>query len=372
MLIGRSPVRISFGGGGTDLPSYYEQYGGAVLNVAINKYFYTVVGKRFDGRVQVISSDLRIFETWRDVAAMPIHGSGLEIPLAVLKEIGKDLSIDIFLASEIPPGTGLGSSASVCVNILKSLSTCLGEHLSKYELAERAFAITRHQLGRHVGKQDEYAAAFGGLNYISFYADGGTKVEPVVVAPNVLSQLQSNLMLFFTGSAHHSWDILANQEQATKSRTGTTVEALHEIKESALRMKDALTSGDLGYFGNLLHQAWQSKKRASEFATNSHIDRLYEIARQHGAAGGKITGAGGGGFLLLYCEPDAQGNVRAAFENEGIREMNFSFDLQGAQVIVNDPFIDGDGRGGTRWTFLPVSGESFVNTPGHRAQSARP
>jgi D-glycero-alpha-D-manno-heptose-7-phosphate kinase len=361
MLIGRSPVRISFGGGGTDLPSYYERYGGAVLNVAINKYFYTVVGKRFDGRVQVISSDLRIFETWHDVAAMPVQGSGLEIPLAVLKDLGTSLAVDLFLASEIPPGTGLGSSASVCVNILKSLSTCLGRSLSKYELAERAFAITRHQLGRHVGKQDEYAAAFGGLNYISFYPDGGTKVEPLSVDPNIVSQLQANLMLFFTGSAHHSWDILANQERASLSRTGTTVEALHEIKESALHMRDALISGDLRRFGTLLHHTWQAKKRASEFASTPHIDRLYQLAREHGALGGKITGAGGGGFLLLYCEPDTQFAVRSAFQREGIQEMNFNFDMQGAQVIVNDPFIDGDGRGGTRWTFLPISQEASSN-----------
>lgn len=355
MLIGRSPVRISFGGGGTDLPSYYEQFGGAVLSVAINKYFYTVVGKRTDGRVQVISSDLRLFENWRDVTTMSSRGSDLEIPLAVLKDIGCDLSVDLFLASEIPPGTGLGSSASVCVNILQVLTTCLGHPLSKYDLAERAFAITRHNLGRHVGKQDEYAAAFGGLNHITFCPDGSTKVDTLNLDPDTLAELQANLMLFFTGSAHDSWEILASQEKSVRARTGGTVEALHEIKEFVAKMKDALLAGDLQRFGGLLDEAWQAKKRTSPLVSNERIDSLYALAIRHGALGGKITGAGGGGFLLLYCEPELQDLVRDSLEREGVQEMTFAFDFQGAQIIVNDPFIDGEGRGGTRWTFLPLS-----------------
>src|SRR6202162_5119588 len=194
MLIVRSPVRISFAGGGTDLPAYYEQFGGEVLSAAINKYFYTILGQRTDGRVQVISSDLRVFETWHDIARTDLEGSALEIPLAVLKEVNFDVAVDLFLASEIPPGTGLGSSASVCVNILKTLTTYLQRPLSKYELAERAFFVTRHLLGKHVGKQDEYAAAFGGLNYISFHPDGTTEVEPVELSPAVLREFQSHLM----------------------------------------------------------------------------------------------------------------------------------------------------------------------------------
>src|ERR1700687_2230034 len=174
MLIVRSPVRISFGGGGTDLTVYYEQFGGAVLSVAINKYFYAILGSRNDGRVQVISSDLRVFENWHDIANMSIQGSELEIPLAVLKDVGCTVSVDLFLASEIPPGTGLGSSASVCVNILKTLTNYLHKPMSKHQLAEQSFHIARNVLGKHVGKQDEYAAAFGGLNYISFREDGST------------------------------------------------------------------------------------------------------------------------------------------------------------------------------------------------------
>jgi D-glycero-alpha-D-manno-heptose-7-phosphate kinase len=353
VLIVRSPVRISFGGGGTDLPAYYEQFGGAVLSAAINKYFYTILGKRSDGRIQVISSDLRVFETWRDIATMSVRGNPLEIPLAVLKEVPCDSGIDLFLASEIPPGTGLGSSASVCVNILKTLTTYLQQPLSKYNLAEQAFHIARHVLGKHIGKQDEYAAAFGGLNYFSFHSDGTAQVEPVEVEPAVLRELQANLMLFFTGSAHQSWTILQEQEDSTRKPGGAAVDALHEVKALGGHMRAALQGSDLRQFGELLHESWQAKRRISTKISTPRIDQLYALARERGAVGGKITGAGGGGFLLLYCEPQEQQAVRAAMGGESIQEMTFDFDTQGAQSIVNDPFIDGDERGGSRWVFIP-------------------
>src|SRR6267154_5055289 len=355
MLIVRSPVRISFAGGGTDLPAYYERFGGAVLSAAINKYFYTILGKRNDGRIQVISSDLRIFETWRDIANMDIRGSGLEIPLAILKDLACDISVDLFLSSEIPPGTGLGSSASVCVNILKTLTTYLRQPLSKYDLAERAFHVARDLLGRHVGRQDEFAAAFGGMNFLTFRTDGFTEVQSLDLDLELTNQLQSNLMLFFTGSTHHSWTILEEQERSIRGQSGSALRALHELRSLAERMLVALQAGDLNLFGSLLDEGWEAKKRISGRISNSTIDRLYALALRCGALGGKITGAGGGGFLLLYCESARQEDVRAAFRDEGIQEMAFAFDNNGAQVIVNDPFIDGDERAGTRWIFTPVS-----------------
>src|SRR5882724_1097047 len=228
MLIVRSPVRISFGGGGTDLPAYFEIYGGAVLSAAINKYFYTIVGKRTDGRIQIISSDLKVFETWNDISRISVKesGSALEIPLAVVKELGCEVAVDLFLASEIPPGTGLGSSASVCVNVLQALTSYLGLPLSKHELAERAFHIASRVLGKPVGKQDEFAAAFGGLNFFVFNPDGSTQVEAVKLRPEVTTSLQRKLMLFFTGTARESWSILQEQETSTRKRLGTAVEAL--------------------------------------------------------------------------------------------------------------------------------------------------
>ncbi len=354
MLIARSPVRISFGGGGTDLPTYYEQFGGAVLSAAINKYFYTILRSRSDGRVQVISSDLRIFENWQDIRNMPVQASDLEIPLVILKEFGKNVSLDLFLASEIPPGTGLGSSASVAVNILQTLSHYLHTPLSKYELAERAFHIARNVLGKHVGKQDEYASAFGGLNYIHFHPDGSTHVEVLDLDDEVLIELQANLMLFFTGSAHNSWEILSEQDHSTRTRSNATLDALHEIKNLGSCLREALLAGKLHQFGELLHSAWEAKRRVSNKIATPRIDQLYSLARKHGAIGGKITGAGGGGFLLIYCERSYQGAVRAALSQEGVHEMAFSFDMQGAQIIANDPFIDGDVRGGSQWTFVPA------------------
>ena len=361
MLIVRSPVRISFGGGGTDLPAYYEQFGGAVLSVTIDKYFYTILTARSDSRIQVISSDLRVFETWQDISNVNLRGSSLEIPLAVLKEMNCDISADLFLASEIPPGTGLGSSASVCVNILKTLSTYLQRPISKYELAERSFYIARHLLGKHVGKQDEYAAAFGGLNFITFHPDGKTEVEPIDLNPSLLAEFQRNLMLFFTGSAHHSWTILQEQELSSRRQTGGAVDALHEVKALGIRMRSALQQGDIRELGALLHEAWQAKRRISSKISTPRIDELYIVARQHGALGGKITGAGGGGFLLLYCEPEFQASVRDAMKAKDVHQMNFAFDMQGAQAIVNDPFVNRDERTGCRWTFTPNSPQSSLS-----------
>jgi D-glycero-alpha-D-manno-heptose-7-phosphate kinase len=355
MLIVRSPVRISFGGGGTDLPAYYEKYGGAVLSAAINKYFYTILTKRGDDKIQVISSDLQRTETWEDIACMDIAGQPLDIPLAVMKHLAIHAPLNLFLASEIPPGTGLGSSASVCVSILKALAVYMQLPMSKHNLAEKAFHISRDLLGMPVGKQDEYAAAFGGLNYIFFYQDGRTSVDPLELPADVFRELQNNLMLFFTGASHNSWTILKAQEQATRQSTSTAVDSLHQIRLLAEKMRAALLEGNLKEFAGLLDEAWQAKRRVSDKISNSWIDYLYETARKSGALGGKITGAGGGGFLLLYCGKDCQAKVREALGREGLRELGFEFDLEGARVLVNDPFLDGDARCGLRWTLTPCN-----------------
>jgi len=335
MLIVRSPVRISFGGGGTDLPAYFEAHGGAVLSTAINKYFYTIVGERTDGHIQIISSDLRMFETWKDINSMSVRGTPLEIPIAVLKELDCEAAVDLFLASEIPPGTGLGSSASVCVNVLQAMATHLCLPFSKDDLAEKAFYIANTVLGKPVGKQDEYAAVFGGLNFIVFNQDGSVQIQPLRLDPDLVYALQRKLMLFFTGAAHNSWSILEEQEASTRS--GAALESLHKIKRLAEQMRQVLLAGDLCRFGALLHEGWMSKKKISSRISNPGIDRMYAIARDRGAVGGKITGAGGGGFLLLYCDEEHQPAVRQALSAEGTKEMRFAFDFQGCRVLVNDP-----------------------------------
>jgi D-glycero-alpha-D-manno-heptose-7-phosphate kinase len=362
MLIARSPFRVSFGGGGTDLPAYFEAYGGAVLSAAIDKYFYTIVGKRTDGHIQIISSDLRVSETWNDIKQMSVKESGgaLEIPLAVIKEFGCEVAVDLFLASEVPPGTGLGSSASVCVNVLQAMATFLRRPLSKHDLAEKAFSIATEVLGKPVGKQDEFAAAFGGLNFMTFERDGSTSVEPLKLKTETLAALQQKLLLFFTGSARDSWSILKDQEASSRKREGAAVEALHEIRELAYRMRLALERGDLNQFGLLLHEGWENKKKISPRISNPAIDRMYAIARDLGAAGGKITGAGGGGFMLLYCDEERQPIVREAFAAEGVGEMRFGFDFGGSKVLVNDPFVDRDENCVPPWTFVTAAEQELA------------
>lgn len=340
MLIVRTPVRISFAGGGTDLPAYFEVHGGAVLSTTINKYLYGIVGKRTDGHIQIISSDQRLFVTWKDLSRKSVRDTALEIPVVVLNELGCEAAVDLFLASEIPPGTGLGSSASVCVNVLQAMATHLGLPLSRHDLAEKAFYIANSALGKPVGKQDEYAAVFGGLNFITFNPDGSVEVEPLKLNLDLVSALQRKLMLFFTGAAHHSWSIL--QEQEASTRSGAALESLHQIKRLAVQMRQALLTGDLDLFGELLHEGWMNKKKISSRISNPAIDRMYAIARDCGATGGKITGAGGGGFLLLYCDEENQPAVRQALSAQGSTEMPFAFDSHGSQVLVNDPFADGN------------------------------
>ena len=354
MLIVRSPVRISFGGGGTDLPGYYGRFGGAVLSTSINKYFYTILQKRTDGKIQVISSDLRVMETWQDMSRMDAKSSKLAIPLAAIQQAGQDISVDLFLASEIGVGTGLGSSASVCVGVLKTLATYLDLPLSKYDLAEQAFHIARNVLGKPVGKQDEYAAAFGGLNFITFHPDGGTLVEPIGLSLPELSELESRLMLFFTGAAHDSWNLLLEHERSADGGPGPAAKPLHDVRRLADDMRRALVKHDFRTFGALLHEGWEAKKQVSSRISTPLIDEVYALARENGALGGKIAGAGGGGFLLLFCEQKDQARVRDSIAPLGLKEMAFGLDFHGAAVVTNDPFIDSDEKCGTRWTLAPA------------------
>jgi D-glycero-alpha-D-manno-heptose-7-phosphate kinase len=204
-----------------------------------------------------------VFEKLQDFSAIRARGNALEIPLAVLKKLNFKLPVDLFLASEIPPGAGLGSSASVCVNLLKAMNAYLHQPVSKYDLAEQAFFIARHVLGRNVGKQDGYASAFGGINYFIFCHDGTVTAEAINLEPLILRELQSHLMLFFTGAAHSSWSILKEQEASTRHRLGSTLDALHEVKALATEMREALAQNDLVRFGELLHLGWLAKRRIS-------------------------------------------------------------------------------------------------------------
>ncbi len=350
MLIARTPVRISFAGGGTDFPGYYEKYGGAVLSTSIDKYVYTILTERDDRQTQIISSDLKALESCEQIEKMELQGTDLEIPFAVLKHLRCNVGVNLFMASEVPPGTGLGSSAAICVNVLKTLRVCLELEDQNLQLAEEAFHIARDVLRWPVGKQDEYGVAIGGLKELRFEA-GGVRVEPLRLSPEILGDLEQNLLLFFTGSSRDSSEILRGQDRSVQQREETVLDALDELKGLVPRMRGALLGGDLEKFGSLLHDGWTTKKRVSQKISNSRIDQIYEAALQCGALGGKITGAGGGGFLLLYCEQDRQPAVRAKLREFGLKEMRFHFDQGGSRVVYNDPFFDSNGRGGMQWAF---------------------
>ncbi len=334
-LISRSPVRISFGGGGTDLASYYEKYGGVVVSAAINKYFYTILEIRLDDRIQLISSDLQVHHTVKDFYDLKL-GKGLDIPVAVLKHFNVQRGLNLFMASEIPPGTGLGSSGAVTVNIINIINELERLKLTKQEIAELAYDIGYNELKMPIGKQDEYAAAFGGVNFMEFNKDGTVEVEPLNIAREVRVRMEDDIMLFFTGRTRESSKILKSQDKSTKDDKGEVVDSLHKIKKIAFEVKKALESGDLTEFGRLLDESWQIKKNLAKGISNPRIDKMYELAKKNGALGGKLTGAGGGGYFMVYCDKPHQKAVTKALVKEGLSPLDFHFDKKGATIINGD------------------------------------
>ena len=333
MLIARAPVRISLAGGGTDLPAYYEQYRGCVVSTTIDKYFYVFLNVCQGDDLQITSSDYRTFYRHEGNGSLLWEGD-LSLPKAILHHFGIKHGLSMFLASQVPPGTGLGSSSSVAVAIIKAISTAFGLLLSKQELAELACTIEIEKLGEPIGKQDQYAAAFGGLNFITFTRDAVT-VEPLQVSYETSRRLQENLLLFFVGFTRDAADILGQQKKATQHNDPQVIQALHRVREMATQVKECFEGGDLQHFGQLLHENWKQKRRFAKGVSNSFIDHCYDLALEHGALGGKITGAGGGGFLMLYCEPERQLAVTQALEAQGLKRMSFRFETTGARVLMN-------------------------------------
>ncbi len=333
MLISRAPVRISFAGGGTDLPAFFLKHGGAVVSATIDKYVYVILTVHGGPELQILSSDYRTF--YRHTPGETLLWEGdLNLPKAILHEFGIFHGVSMFLASEVPPGTGLGSSSTLTVAAVKAVSAARGQTLSKDEVAQLATRVELEKMGMPIGYQDQYAAAFGGLNFIEFDA-GGAHVTPLHTPPGTLEKLQSNLLLFFTGAARESSKILSRQREATERSEAEVLHALTSVRDMAYELRDTLQRGDVAGFGDILHAGWEHKKKFASGISNPEIDKAYETARAHGALGGKITGAGGGGFMMLYCQDGAQAAVTEALEARGLRRMDFHFEQGGARVLLN-------------------------------------
>ncbi len=333
MIIVRAPVRVSFGGGGTDLAAYYERFGGLVVSAAITRYCQVVVNERTDNLISISSAD---YHTWESYAldSLPPLQQPLVLPKAVVSWfVGQGAlktGLDLFLSSEVPPGTGLGSSSAMTVALVHALSALTGRVLGPLELADLACLVEIHLLQMPIGKQDQYASAVGGLNTIEFTRQE-VSVTPLSLSMQVISALNRRLLLFATGQARNSADILGPQRADTEKQP-KTIDVLHRMKSLAVEMQQALLADELDYFGELLDKGWQEKKSLSARVSSHLIDQCYSAAIQAGALGGKITGAGGGGFLLLYCPLRSQKEVRAALIQLGLREMMFDIDLAGTQI----------------------------------------
>ena len=321
MIISRTPLRVSFAGGGTDLKAFYEAEPGAIIGATIDKYVYIAVNRPLDESIKV--------SYWKTEIVNFIDEVEHSIVRETLKLMGLTKSIEVVSIPDIPAGTGLGSSGSFTVGLLNALYAYKSVFVSKEQLAREACAIEIDLLGAPIGKQDQYLAAYGGSQFIQFNPDGSVFVEPLPFS-KVKGALESNLMLFYTGRAREAGSILAKQREKTRERD--KFELLKRIKELALEMKKLLTEGrDLRKFGELLHEEWMNKKELVEGISNPVIDQYYETALAAGAIGGKLSGAGGGGFLLLYCERDRRERVREALH--GLKEVTFSFESQGTTII---------------------------------------
>ncbi|HEX4348401.1 MAG TPA: hypothetical protein VHZ73_12570 [Vicinamibacterales bacterium] len=326
MIITRSPLRITLGGGGTDLPSYYEQHGGFLIAAAIDKYVYVTAMRPFTEGIFLKYSKLEHVETIDEVQHPIIREA--------LRMVGfRTPQIEITTLADIPAGTGLGSSGSFTTALVKALYAHRRRLLHPSELAEIACDIEINKLGEPVGMQDQYIAAYGGVTCFTFNNDGKVEAQPIGASMQSLFNLEDNLLLFFTGFSRSAGAVLADQKTRSERGDQSVFANLHTVKELGFRSKQALEKGDTALFGEIMHEQWEQKKRRSGGMTNSHIDEWYELGRRSGAIGGKLVGAGGGGFLMFYAEDHRR--LRAAMAKAGLEEVRFRFDFEGTKVLFS-------------------------------------
>lgn len=334
MILTRTPFRITLGGGGTDLPSFYREHGGFILAVAIDKYMYLNVN------TPIVDDKIRVRYTSSELVD---HVDEVKHTLAreALRRFGVTSGIEIVSIADIPSGTGLGSSSSYLVGLLNALHVLFQDQATPQKLAEEACHIELEVLKKPIGKQDQYMAAFGGLTTLDIKPDGRVCVTRLELDVDLVESLEHNILMFYTNEMRDATSILKKQDEATRTKNLKVVNSLCEIKNVGLEIRAAITKGDLRRFGELLDVHWQSKKRLSEGISNSQIDAWYELAKQNGAIGGKISGAGGGGFLMLYCE-ESKTRLRKAMREAGLRELKFRFDFEGSKVVFD--VVSRDGR----------------------------
>jgi D-glycero-alpha-D-manno-heptose-7-phosphate kinase len=327
----KAPLRISFCGGGTDVSPYVEERGGVVLSVTIDKYAYASLRIRDDENISVQSLDYDIVAKYRVDDDLEYNGE-LDLVKAVIRNMcnGNKQGLDFFMHSDAPPGSGLGSSSTVVVALIGLIRHWQRLPLTNYEIADLAYRIERVDLNIKGGMQDQYAAVFGGFNFIEFGRDA-VIVNPLRIEDDIINELQYNLLLCYTGRTRLSANIITTQVDNYVRKEGEVVTAMDELKEITVGLKNALLQGRLDDFGALLNEAWFNKKKMAKQITSTTIDTLYDTARKNGALGGKILGAGGGGYLLLYCPFDRKHIIAEELEKLGGQVVEFTFDYHGLQ-----------------------------------------
>jgi D-glycero-alpha-D-manno-heptose-7-phosphate kinase len=324
MIITRSPLRITLGGGGTDLPSYYRPHGGFLVSAAIDKFVYVTVMKPFVPGIYLKYSKLEHVQEPEQVEHPIIREAiklmDFEIP-----------QLEIATLADIPAGTGLGSSGSFTTALLKALHVYQRIMIHPDQLARLACEIEINRLKHPIGKQDQYIASYGGITCFSFNSDESVDAKPLALSSETLYDLEDNLLLFFTGFSRDSGSILEKQHTATLQSDPDMLQNLHYVKDLGYRSQRALEGGKTALFGELMHEHWEHKKRRSAGMTNSHIDEWYDLGRRNGALGGKLVGAGGGGFLMFYAEDRKR--LRNSMAGAGLEEVRFTFNFEGTQVF---------------------------------------
>lgn len=325
MIITKSPLRITLGGGGTDLASYYSEYEGFLISAAIDKYVYVTLNENFVQELWLKYSQQEHVKCIEDVRH-PIFREALKMVQLECPWL------EITSLADIPAGTGLGSSGSFTTALLKALHTYKGDITSTRTLAEEACTIEIEKLGEHIGKQDQYISAYGGLTCMTFQKNGYVWVDPLQISKENLYNLEDNLAMFFTGYSHSASQILVEQDSKSREKNNDMIENLHYVKQMGYDSKAALESGNLDTFAEIMNVHWEYKKKRAGGMSNPKIDEWYEYALKNGALGGKLIGAGGGGFLLFYCKDKIK--LRQAMRKVGLTEVRFRFDMQGTRVAM--------------------------------------